>query len=273
MIERERPDGVVVCIGGEAHARFASELLRRGIPVYTEKPPAADAAAAAEVARIAAETGTPYLCAFKKRYATCYRRARDWIAAHAGAPWLAYGATYASGAYPNRERRDDFLFDFAIHHLDLVAYLMGPITRVQAWQEQRCAWTVMLRFAGAAVGTLHLNCGRSFGIPTETVELTAAGGHGMRIENSSAWRIIEDGRCGEWREPPTFTSAGDSGHDTGHLAELEAFVAVLRGDRVANRSTAEDALRTMRLFEAIERSAAEDRPVELADDAIATAAR
>jgi predicted dehydrogenase len=140
---------------------------------------------------------------------------------------------------------------------------MGPVARVHAWHEKRSVWTVSLRFASGALGTMHFNCGRSFGIPTETVELTAAGGHAMSIENSSSWRVIEHGRCTEWREPPTFTSAGDSGHDTGHLAELEAFVAVLRGDHAANRSTAVDALAVMRLHEAIERSAAEGTVVDL----------
>jgi predicted dehydrogenase len=272
MVDEQRPDGVIVCINGRIHAEIAPELLRRRIPVYTEKPPAMDAEAAEGIARAAAETGTPYQCAFKKRYAAGTVRAKEWLRAHQGAAWLAYGATYASGSYPNTDQLRDFLFDFAIHHIDLALHLMGPVARVHAWHEQRSAWAVSLRFASGALGTLHLNCGRSFGAPTETIELTAAGGNALRIENSSSWRILERGRASEWREPLTFISAGDSGRDTGHLAELEAFVRVVRGEREANQSGAAEAAATMRLFEAIERSAADGTVVELAAPATAAAA-
>jgi predicted dehydrogenase len=38
MLETLHPDGVIVCIGPEAHARIATQVLRLGYPVYTEKP-------------------------------------------------------------------------------------------------------------------------------------------------------------------------------------------------------------------------------------------
>ena len=57
MLDAESPDGVIICIGPEAHAALTPVVLRRGIPMYTEKPPAPDAASALEVARIAHETG------------------------------------------------------------------------------------------------------------------------------------------------------------------------------------------------------------------------
>ena len=53
----------------------------------------------------------------------------------------------------------------------------------------------------------------------------------MSIQNSSSWRIGANGHPCEWREPPTFTSAGDSGHDTGHLAELVDFLSAIREKR------------------------------------------
>lgn len=263
MLAEARPDGVIVCIDGERHAQFACTLLERGIPVYTEKPPAPDLASAQRIAALARSTGTPYMCAFKKRYCASSTRAAQWLAGFPRERWLAYGATYASGPYDNTSRRRDFLYDFAVHHLDLVQHLMGPVASVFALHQERCAWMLALRFAGGGVGSLHLNCGRSFSVPTETVELTVAGGNAMTIVNSSSWRIMEGQKCSEWREPPTFTSAGDSGRDTGHLSELEAFVAIIKGDRSANRSDADAAVLTMRFFEAVERSAAENRSVEI----------
>jgi len=61
-------------------ARYRGMAAERGIPVYTEKPPAATAADALSVARVAAETGTLCTTAFKKRYAVAYARAKEWLA-------------------------------------------------------------------------------------------------------------------------------------------------------------------------------------------------
>src|SRR5947207_3417499 len=69
MLDREKPDGVIVCIGPEEHAMLATAVLRKGYPVYTEKPPAATSQQALTVARVARETGLLCTTAFKKRYA------------------------------------------------------------------------------------------------------------------------------------------------------------------------------------------------------------
>ena len=39
MLEGEKPDGVIVCIGPEQHAVLAQTIIRKGIPVYTKKAP------------------------------------------------------------------------------------------------------------------------------------------------------------------------------------------------------------------------------------------
>ena len=41
---------------------------------------------------------------------------------------------------------------------------------------------------------MNLNDGRSFGVPTEEVEISIRGGNFMTIHNSSCWRITEGGK-------------------------------------------------------------------------------
>jgi len=48
---------------------------------------------------------------------------------------------------------------------------------------------------------------------------------------------------------------GDSGRDTGHLAEIEDFVAALKEGRTTTRSEIYEGYKTMVLYEAIRRSA------------------
>jgi predicted dehydrogenase len=161
---------------------------------------------------------------------------------------------YVSGQYANATLLDSFLFDFAIHMIDLTAFLFGDAARVFAFSKGPDAYAVSLQFDRGAVGALHFADGRSFQIPTEEVELTVRGGNFMTIHNSCTWRIGENNQCTEWREPPTFTSAGDSGLDTGHLAEIMDFLEAIRTGR-STRSNIYESYKSMVLYEAIKESA------------------
>jgi myo-inositol 2-dehydrogenase/D-chiro-inositol 1-dehydrogenase len=262
MLEAERPDGVLLCIGPREHAELAPVPMRRGIPVYTEKPPAPSAAAALAVARVARETGVLCTTAFKKRYAAAYSRAWEWIRSFPPEDRYSLSIDYASAQYANDSDRSSFLLDFAIHAIDLVGYLFGDVERVFAFAKARDAYAVSLQFAGGAVGSMSLSDGRSFRVPTEEVEITIRGGNFMTVSNSSRWRITQDGKPCEWREPPTFTSAGDSGNDTGHLAELVDFLAAIREGR-STRSSIFESYKSMALYEAIKESSETEQVVRL----------
>lgn len=262
MLDELTPDGVIICIGPEAHATLAPVVMRRGIPVYTEKPPATSAADALAVARVSKETGVLCTTAFKKRYNTAYNRAREFVAEFPPEDLYSLSIDYASSQYKHTSMRTSFLLDFAIHAIDLSGYLFGDAAEVFAYAKGRDAYAVAIRYANGALGSLNLNCGRSFTIPTEEVEMTIRGGNFMSIHNSSCWKLARDGKCVEWREPPTFTSAGESGRETGHLAELEDFLHAIREGRTT-RSSILESYKTMVLYEAIAESARTARPVPI----------
>lgn len=262
MLDAEQPDAVIICIGPQAHAELAPVVLRRGIPVYTEKPPATTAADALAVARVAAQTGILCTTAFKKRYNVAYSRAREFIAEFPSDALYSLSIDYASAQCRNDSPRTLFLLDFAIHAIDLSGYLFGDAAEVFAFARGLDAYAVSVRYANGAVGSFNLNCGRSFSIPTEEVEITIRGGNFMSIHNSSSWRIARDGKCAQWREPPTFTSAGDSGNETGHLAELVDFFAAVTEGRTT-RSNIHESYKTMVLYEAIVASAETRQPVAI----------
>lgn len=254
MIEAESPDAVLICIGPEAHAALAPKVMELGIPVYTEKPPAPTAREALEVARVSARTRVVCSTAFKKRYNVAYTRAKQWLEGFNPDDYFSISADYCSAPYANDSPRTDFLLDFAVHIIDLVSYLFGDASEVFAFARGKDAYAVSIRFESGAVGSLNLNDGRSFTIPTEELELTVRGGNFMSIHNSSTWRISEQGKCTEWREPPTFASSGDSGNDTGHLAELVDFFQAIREGR-STRSNIYESYKSMVLYEAIRSSA------------------
>ena len=264
MLDTERPDAVMICVGPAAHAELAKKVLRAGYPVYTEKPPATTAADAVEVARVAQETGLLCMTAFKKRYNVAYSRARKWLEQFPPEDHLAISVDYCSGPFENTHLERMFLFDFTVHLLDLVGYLLGDVKRVFAFSRGPNAYAVSLQFASGAVGSLCLSDGRSFGVPTEEVEITVRGGNFMTVHNSSTYRITEKQKPVEWREPPTFISAGDSGHDTGHLAEIEAYFAAVRAGERCTRSSIDQSYKCLALYEAIVASAESGAAVPVA---------
>lgn len=254
MLETERPDGVIVCIGPKMHYELAKEILRMGYPVYTEKPPAPTAAEALELAQISKETGRLCTTAFKKRYNVANTRAKEWISKFQPDDLYSISADYASAQYSNESMARDFLHDFTIHMIDLVSYLFGDVKEVFCFSKGKDAYAVSLKFVNGAVGSLNLNCGRTFKLPTEEVEISIRGGNFMTIHNSSCWRITENEKPIEWREPPTFISAGDSGHETGHLAELVDYVRALK-EGTTTRSNIYESYKSVVLYEAIRQSA------------------
>jgi predicted dehydrogenase len=267
MLAEQRPDGLIVCVGPEAHATLAKKAMGLGYPVYTEKPPALCAEDALEVARVAKKTGLLCTTAFKKRYTHAYTRARQWIGQRPASDLLSLSFDYCSAYYDNKPPRT-LLSDFTIHIIDVILYLFGDVESVFAFTKDHHAYAVSLKFANGAVGTINTNDGRSFAIPTEEVEISAKDGCFMTVHNSSSWRITEKNQPTEWREPPTFTSMGDSGRETGHLAELEDFVAALKEGRNTTRSEIYESYKTMVLFEAIKRASETGEVVKVHYDAL-----
>ena len=253
MLDAEKPDGVIICIGPEQHSALAPVAMKRGIPVYTEKPPALSAKEALKVARISKETGVLCTTAFKKRYNVAYTRAKEWINSFPQEDLLSISIDYASGCSSNDTARNSFLLDFAIHIIDLTLYLFGDVEKVFCFAKGLDAYAVSLKFRNGAVGALNLNDGRSSRVPTEEVEISIAGGNFMTIHNSSCWRITENEKPTEWREPPTFVSRGDSGNETGHLAEIVDFLQAIKEGRTT-RSNICESYKSLVLYEAIKES-------------------
>ena len=277
MLAEAGLDGVVVCVDPRAHEALAIEAMEAGLPVYTEKPPAVTAAGARRVLETSRRTGRLCVTAFKKRYAPAYVKARSLIQDAAfGAPHLL-SIDYASGPYRNdpANPRSWFLLDFGLHIIDLARFLYGEVAEVFAWERQRTAYAVCLRFASGALGTLALTSHRDYAVSTEKVELTGGQGRMLTLANSVELTYWQDKEIRAWHSPSFSTAGGDSLVETGFRGELAAFVAACRGGPEPP-SVIASGYRTMQLYEAIAASAASGgrtvRPGEAEDQSAAATA-
>jgi len=251
MIEQEVPDAVIACVGPELHHAAARFCIERKIPIYTEKPPAANAAQVAELNELAARHQSFCMTGFKKRYSACYKRARQWLNGFVVPDWECFSMDWYAGKLDlDRHPKEMVLLDFGIHAIDLVTWLFGPAEKVAAFAKGWDSFAVTLKMTNGMIGTLTFSDHRSFEFPGEETEITLAGGHAMSIHNSTSWRILREGRPVEWFEPPTCLAGGDSGYNTGMLAELEVFAGCVRRGETPMENL-ETSHHTFRLYEAI----------------------
>jgi predicted dehydrogenase len=135
MVERERPDRVIVTTTDGVHHHYVIRAMELGCDVICEKPLTTTAEHARAIAEAVARTGRELRVTFNYRYAAAYTRVRELIAAGAvGRPtlvdlaWLldtSHGADYFRRWHREREHSGGLLVHKASHHFDLVNWWIG----------------------------------------------------------------------------------------------------------------------------------------------------
>jgi predicted dehydrogenase len=166
MLDREELDGVF-CIGpAPQQYELAPHVLRRGLPVYVEKPSANTSAEAGEMAELADANGVFGQCGFMKRFSVAYRVAKEILAKDTFGPLRLLTIRFGQGAYPRIWGIDSyhraFLIGQCVHLMDLARHFGGHVSEVSALFNEggtdRCAYLANVKFAGGAIGQLNLNC-------------------------------------------------------------------------------------------------------------------
>lgn len=137
-------DGALVCTPPAAHAEVAVHFLRAKVPVLCEKPLAPSSAVARTMIQEADRHRTLLMMAAKFRYVDDLVRARSMIASGTiGEPlWIQNSF---SGRVDMRGRWHSdpavsgggVLMDNGTHSVDIVRFLVGPITAVLAFEGRR----------------------------------------------------------------------------------------------------------------------------------------
>jgi myo-inositol 2-dehydrogenase/D-chiro-inositol 1-dehydrogenase len=128
MLEKEALDGVFVVGSFQMHHDYALKALARGIPVFTEKPPAGTLAGAREMVAAAKAHGTFVMTGFMKRHGLAYAKARELITSGAFEP--AAGFFKYAHWHSAPEHLDGMLLFMSIHIIDLAISFFGDVREV-----------------------------------------------------------------------------------------------------------------------------------------------
>ena len=237
MLDEVRPDGVWVLVSVPSTFAVAAECLRRGVATLLEKPPGLSTGEARRLASLAEAHACPAMVAFNRRFNPYVRRA--WEAVTAGGPPAVILVEYHKGpqqydSYP-REVNARWIGVDAIHGLDLLRHLGGPVRDVRARADRHRHGDLpdgfhgVIEFEGGTVG--HLISTYTSVPKIERMQLfgdrcwalTEGIGAGM-----SGGRLFRDGEYRDLVVPAQDLTGSDA---LGYWAEDRYFVECLRHGR------------------------------------------
>lgn len=205
MIRCEELEAVVACVPPRAYSTVIRECIAAGLPVFAEKPGAANAAEAGDLAKVSADADVPVMVGYMKRFAPAYRRARASIAN----PEFG-NSTLATFTFVMGDVECDFnsyLVDNAVHHLDLARYLLGELHDLQVARGRsnggQHALAVTASAESGAVVALQLGSTGSWYQHNESVEVFGVGSS-ILVDNMDTC-ILRPPEGPEQRWSPNYT--------------------------------------------------------------------
>jgi predicted dehydrogenase len=191
MLDEVPLDGAVVVVPPDQFARVIRACIRKGVPVFADKPAANDAAEAAELAAEAAEAGVPVVVGYMKRFAGAYRLAKE-LAAKPEFGSLTMGSfTWSMGPFAHRFDMRDWLFENPVHHFDLARFFFGELEDVHVRRGKGDEHTVAILASSesGALVNIRANTTGSWEQHNEAVEIFGEG-HSLFVDNidTCTWR-------------------------------------------------------------------------------------
>ena len=172
LFDEVKPDVVHICTPHDTHAALAIDALDRGISVVLEKPVAHTRDEATRLVEAAARSSAQIAVCFQNRYNAPVQAAFEILSSGAAGEIVGAAATViwhrSAEYYRDRPWRGRWstgggglLMNQAIHTLDLVQWLVGPVTKVRGSASTRLLDDVIEVEDTAEMVLTHENGARS----------------------------------------------------------------------------------------------------------------
>ncbi|MGW4351154.1 Gfo/Idh/MocA family protein [Nocardia sp. NPDC004582] len=269
-------DGLVVATATDSHPALITAAVDRDIPVFCEKPIAADILGTLRVVEHLERSEVPVQIGFQRRFDAGYRAARAAIAA-GDLGWIhTLRATTLDPAPPPADyipRSGGLFRDCGVHDFDIIRWVSGrEVVEVYATGANRGesffaasgdvdTAAVVLRLDDGCLATVSLSRYNGAGYDVRLEVLGSTGNAIVGLDERAPLRSVEPGH------PPTALPVYPGFMDRFHGAyaeELATFVGVVDG-QLPNPCPPADALEAFYIAEACELSRHQGRPVRLAD--------
>ena len=278
LLERDRPDGVILATPNQLHVEHASRCLAARVPTLLEKPIAPSVDEAQTLAAQAARSGVPLLIGHHRAHSPIMARARQLIdegrlgklvAVMGSAVFFKPDEYFADADWRRQPGGGPILLNM-IHEVHNLRMLCGDIVAVQAFSSHATRGfpvedtvAINLRFANGALGSFMLSdtaaSARSWeqtsqenkaypSYPDEDCYVIA-GTFGSLAVPTMRLKTYANAADRSWWKPFD-VSVADMTRDDPLKLQLDHFVRVIHGQEPPLVS-AQDGLQNLRITEAI----------------------
>ncbi len=280
LVERDDIQAVSICLPTSLHLEVVETLAAAGKHLLVEKPLETDPGRARSLIEACRKHGVKLATIFNRRFVhatlTLQRAVADGRLGRVLVADMIFKSWRPPEYYSDSGWRGTWdqegggaLINQGIHGVDLMTWIAGPITRVQAVSrhlrhshiEADDTTIAVCEYESGAVGVIQ---GTTSIYPRQLDRIEVHGEHGSVF--------LEDYKISRWQlegsepEPPDERleqlPGGRDGTSVGHYLQLEDLINAIREDRDPV-ITGEDALHSLAVVEAIYTSERERRPVDV----------
>lgn len=274
MIHGGGLDAVSVCISPKSRGAILEAAAEKDVALFVEKPWASDPEQARRYARIVEGMRSPVMAGFSFRFHPAVQRLKELLDGQLGPVQLLSGHYVHAWLPPadfwlwDRENGNGFLNENSCHLLDVVCFLMGKPTRIQAeganfsGSPSEDSVVLTLRFENGGIAALALGLADARGLRrSPRIELVAANGRAELVGDDHIWKALRWNLSGE-KESREFKKDPERLAATRYSAALGKFVEAVRDGATAPVGV-EDAVQAVDLAAAVRQSLESGRAVEI----------
>lgn len=268
----ERAEAIVIVAATDAHAALVRAGAQRGIPVFCEKPLAAELDETKELVELVERTGIALQVGFQRRFDPAYREARRLVeSGELGRLYLVRLAGHDHLPPPESyiPVSGGFFRDSSIHDFDLLRWLSGEeVEEVYAdgavhlpqfgRHDDVDTVAVVMRTTGGTLAVLGGTRHDPVGYDVRTELFGSQDSVSMGLTERTPQRSLEPGAAPPVDPWQSFLTR----FEEAYRQELAVFLRVAVGE-IPSPCTARDGLEAMRIAVAATRSRREHRPVRL----------
>lgn len=282
LLEAEQDlDAILVVVGfddesGEPlYPQVTEPILRRGLPVWLEKPPAADQAGVRRMTDAARDGGTFAQVGFKKVFSPAVDRLKQLTLLEEFGPLTQYTYSYevdlpaevGNLRTPSGRR----FLDDVVHVASVIDHVIGTPALVQVVRAPSGAGFLVNRHADGVIGSVALSSAASGLSPVERLSVVGSGANAV-LENGAQLRYYPPGDRGPYGTSTSYLPAegpvdlgpriwepefslgnlhGGSAFVQGYFHQLRQFVDSVRSGTPPTRCGLDAAERVMAYLDAL----------------------
>jgi predicted dehydrogenase len=199
MLEREKMDGVVICINALGHPAVVKDALAAGVDVFVEKPTSVTVEESEEILQLARKVKRYVMVDHQKRRSAAYRRALEIVRSPGFGKVTMVESKMHGHIYENLF---NCMMEWQIHNIDIVRAFAGEVKEVSARMcrlaPNRASIALLATFEGGAVATLNWGSEAGWGRFCERVEVVGSNHEAVIVENVRHLIHYKQDQSTEW---------------------------------------------------------------------------